>query len=104
MPVVEHPLQPESRHRLQLQRIRPYDVVTKIRRVRSGVASMEESQKYPSRLQDAAYSLHHRLHQRLVQVIRNIPAQHSVEQMAAEDEVLCEKALHINSRQAISRQ
>ena len=74
-----------------LQGVSADDVEAVTGRVRTGVAGMEEREQHAPRFQHRPQPPDHRLHQALVEVIRQIPAQYDVEVRRRVDQVFGEK-------------
>ena len=97
MAIIEDALQPELRAMLEAKRVGAMNVVAIIRRVWPSIFCVEESEQVAFRVQDRGDALDHWLHQRLGEVIGNVPTQHCVELHVAEDEIFFEEAIDIDS-------
>ena len=70
-------------------------------RVRTGVARVKERQQHATGFQHRPQSSHHRLHQALIQIVRQIPAQNDVEVGGGIDQVVGEKFAAVENRIAL---
>ncbi len=95
--VIEDALQPKLRTMLKAERVEALNVVAIVRRIWSGVLRMEEGQKIAFRVEHGGNAFDHWLHQRLGEVIGNVPAQHCVELDVSKDEIFLEESIHVDS-------
>ena len=82
---------------LHLQSIGADDVEPVTGRVWTGIAGMKESQKHATRFQHRPEPSHDRLHQALIEIVRQIPAQHEIKVSRRVDQVIGEKLSAVQS-------
>src|SRR6185312_14113456 len=95
--IIEDALQPKLRAVLKTQRISALNVVAIIRSVRTGVLGVKKGEQVSLRIQHRGDALDHRFHQRLSEIVGNVPAEDRVELHVAKNEIFFEEAIDVDS-------